>query len=381
MRLRILSIAIAGLLAGVAARADTFRCPGGARDSGVTPNQVVRWCAVEKNGRLTYHGPVWRWHRNGQLMAKEHFVDGELDGEVPSWWESGQPASLGTFRNGERVGVWRFWDQEGSVTHEIAYGVDAVTRDDLYPSGKRRASGAVRDGGKVGLWLLFHEDGRERARCDFGDGLFVLRPEDHDCRLIAEEVEPVGFARPRPRGDVAEDGTAKVTVGPQTYAFTPPAGWLADPDVGAREGLPLVFLPYAATDLVRRMTVRPVLKEGRTLQAVVYEERKAIAERVGDYEEFLFPPRRGRFGRVEASTYHYTRMTRPGAPFAVVEGERVLEAVAHVDVSPELVLVVSLTSDWRVPTRDWMPSFLGLIESVRQAEPPAATPAPGRPPS
>ena len=68
MRARRLPIAIAGLLSAGVARGDEFKCPDGARDSGVKPNQAVRWCAVEKGGRLTFHGPVWRWHRNGQLM-------------------------------------------------------------------------------------------------------------------------------------------------------------------------------------------------------------------------------------------------------------------------------------------------------------------------
>lgn len=39
-----------------------FRCPTGAHDSGrgPSPGVIVRWCAVQRDGRLLYHGPVWR---------------------------------------------------------------------------------------------------------------------------------------------------------------------------------------------------------------------------------------------------------------------------------------------------------------------------------
>ena len=86
-----------------------FKCPEGATDSGSRPDQIVRWCEINKDGRPLYHGPVWRWHDNGHLMSKENYVFGAMDGEIPSWFANGKQSSLGSFKNGKRVGPWTFW--------------------------------------------------------------------------------------------------------------------------------------------------------------------------------------------------------------------------------------------------------------------------------
>ena len=379
MRAPALPVALAAALAASVAHGEEFTCPEGAKDSGVKPDQAVRWCAVERDGRLVFQGPVWRWHRNGRLMAKERFVDGELDGEAWSYWDNGRPASLRTHTMGERTGTWRSWDQEGHLVFDEAYTPSGLMKDEYYPSGKKRASGMLREDAKVGLWYMFHEDGREKARCDFGEGLFAL-PGDDGCRTIAEEVEPLGFARPVAKGSVTEDGFAIVSIGSQAYAFKAPPGWVADAAAGAGEGFSLVFVPEGSTwrEPHRNMWVRIILKEGRTLDVVTYDERMEFAKRVGQYQEFLLPPRKGRLGRIEPETLSYTIPTRPGVPFAIVEGREMLGAVAFIDVSPEVVLVVVLAADHKVPMKVNRESFIALVESARPPRPAPPAPAPAR---
>ncbi len=347
-------------------RPETFACPAGTRDSGLKGRQVVRWCGYERDGRIVFHGPVWRFHRNGTVSAKERFVDGELDGEVWTYFEDGRPASQGTIQKGERAGTWRFWNEDGHLAAEEGYTASGVEREVYYPSGKKRASGLLRDGAKVGSWDLWYEDGGN-TRCDFGDGLFALPPGDEDCRKIAEEVEPKGFARPVPKGTVTEDGFAIVTIGPQSYAFRAPEGWIADAAAGAAQGLPLVFVPEGSAwkDPHRNMWIRVILKEGRQLDGVTYDERMAFGKKVGDYREFLLAPRTGRLGRIEAETVRYTIPTRPDAPFAMVEGRDMLGAVAFLDVSPQVVLAVVLEADSKVPMKRSRDPFVELVTSAR----------------
>ena len=355
--------------------AEPFVCPEGTKDSGAREKQVVRWCGYEREGRVVFHGPVWRFHRNGRVQAKDRFVDGELDGERSTYWDNGRLASQGAVQKGERVGVWRYWDEEGHLAYEEGFSESGLERADYYPSGKRRASGLLRDGAKVGFWELAYEDGG-KSRCDFGDGLFAL-PDDEDCRKIAEEVEPKGFARPVAKAAVGEDGLATVTIGPQAYAFRAPEGWVADAAAGAAQGVPLVFFPEGSAwkDPHRNMWIKVILKEGRQLDVVTFDERMAFAKRVGDYREFFLPPRQGRLGRIEAETLRYTIPTRPDAPFAMVEERDVLGAVAFIDVSPEIVLAAVLEADFKVPMKRSRDPFIELVKSARPGRTPPPAPA------
>lgn len=370
MRARFLPVAIAGLLAAGAADGLDFGCPRGTKDSGFAPHQLVRWCTLDEGGRLLFHGPLFRWHRNGKLASKETFFRGEPDGEISTWWESGRLRSLGSYEMGERVGAWTFWDEEGRVASVVTYTELGEAREDFFPSGATRASGTLRDDAKVGWWYLFHLDGEERARCDFGDGLLEL-PEDPDCRVIAEEVEPRGFAPPVARGAVAADGSVTVSVGPHVYAFTTPEGWVADATAGAREGFALVFAPAGSAwrKSGRDLHVRAVAKRGRFLQDVIDAERARAGRRVEDYEEFVLPPRAGRLGRIEAWTVSYTWVQRRDSPVDPGATKQMREAVAYIDASPEVALVVTLVCDHRMKMKDALPAFLALIESPRAVSP------------
>ncbi len=365
--------ALSGPAAVSAIPAEPFVCPEGTKDSGLKEHQPARWCGYEQDGRTVFHGPVWRFHRNGQLLAKERFVDGVREGEVWFFWDDGRPSSHGQVEKGERVGIWQSWDQQGHLTVEEGYSAAGIERDEYYPSGKKRSEGLVRafDGAKVGWWELFYEDGGN-SRCDFGEGLFALPPGDEDCRKIAEQVEPKGFGRPLAKGSVTEDGFAIVTIGPQSYAFRAPPGWVADASAGAAQGIPLVFVPEGSTwkDPHRNMWIRVVLTEGRQLDVITYDTRREFAARVGDYREFLLAPRKGRLGRIDAERLRYPIPTRPDAPFAMVDGRDVLGAAAFMDVSPEVVLLVVFEADSKVPMKRSRDAFIALIESVRPPRPP-----------
>src|SRR5262245_59755790 len=111
--MRGISVLLFATLAVTAVAADSgeFVCLPGARNPApYKPGNVVQWCEIEKDGRPLYHGSVWRWYQSGQLASKEFYVYGNAEGECPSWYEDGKPSSLGTFKNGSKVGLWKYWD-------------------------------------------------------------------------------------------------------------------------------------------------------------------------------------------------------------------------------------------------------------------------------
>lgn len=352
----------------VAAGVEEFKCPDGAKDSGAVPHQIVRWCEIANlDGRLVYHGPVWRWHRNGQFQSKERYVYGNMEGEVPSWFENGTPSSLGSLKAGKRVGLWKFWDEQGRIQTEVTYVDGGASQVTFFPSGGKKASGTFHDGAKLGLWVYFNEDGSEKARCDFGAGLLAL-PKNKGCRIIADELEPIGFSRPAARGRVRADGTAVISVGPQSYTVTVPPGWTSDANAGLADRAPLVFFLKGGAwrQSGPNMYIRPLFKEGRSLKSIVDDERQGFASEVAQYKEGPFTA--GNLGvkrGVVAKMITYKPVMQTDSPFSVVQDNTIHEAVGFLDVSPEVVLMIVLTANDEKQLKASLASLTVLIESIR----------------
>jgi MORN repeat protein len=370
------AVAMAILLgAPLAVLGEEFKCPEGAKDSGSGPDQIVRWCEVNKDGRLLYHGPVWRWHRNGHLMSKENYVFGAMDGEIPSWFANGKQSSLGSYKNGKRVGPWTFWDEEGRIKVKVTYDEAGAARTDFYPSGKKLAAGSFKDGAKLGLWVYFNEDGSEKARCDFGQGLFAL-PDDRGCEIIAQQLDPKGFSRPVPAGSVTSDGDAIVRIAAQTYVFSTPTGWVADAKAGAKDRVPVVFFPKGSAwrQPGPNMYIRPVFKDRRTFKAVMEHEKDEFGANVAEYQEAALQSGKLSAGRdFVTKTISYKPLMRTDSPFAVVQSNTVREAIGFLDVSDEVVLVAVLACDDDSQLKASTPALSALIESLKA--PNAPTPS------
>ncbi len=371
MRLGVIGLVLAGMLPAPV-RAEEFKCPEGAKDSGERPGMVVRWCEVVRDGRLLYHGPVWRWHRNGQLEGREHYVFGDAEGEWPSWYANGRRSSLGSFKNGQKYGPWKYWAEDGHLTSEVTYSGSGASSVEYFPSGKKLATGAFKDGAKLGLWVAYNEDGTERARCDFGEGLFAL-PKDRGCNFIANELDPKGFSRPVPKATVTADGNAVIRIGPQTFAFTTPPEWTADATAGAEDGVPLVFFPKGTgwRKAGRNMYIRPLFKDGKAMKAVMESERASFAGNVAEYEEAPLETGKVSSGReYVAKTITYKPVMQTDSPFSIVQDNTIREAAAYLDASPEVVLLVVLACDEEEQMKTSLTGMTSLVESFRA---PAAT--------
>jgi hypothetical protein len=361
-----LLIACAMLCMSALVNAEEFKCPEGAKDSGYKPGNIVRWCEIERDGHLVYHGPVWRWHQNGQIKSKENYIYGNGEGEWQAWFENGKMSSLGSYRDGGKTGLWKYWDSSGNIKTEVTYNESGNLWIEYYPTGRKKAEGkAIYRSGKIGSWTFWDEAGNEKARCDFGEGLFVL-PNDA-CRVIAEELEPKGFSRPVPKALKTEDGKASLRVDSQIYEFTTPSGWVADVDAGKKDNTPLVFYPSSSTwrGSGPNMYLRVLFKEDKPFKSVVEREKENFQESVAEYQEKQQKLGKSKGGKdYITKVISYKPLVHTDSTFSIVSSNVICETISFLDVSDKVVLMLVLTSQSESQMNESLTSMLTLVSSL-----------------
>lgn len=103
-------------------------------------------------GKIENGQKVGEWlfyYPNGQLMAKEQYKSGMLDGVCLAYFPNGQLASKEN---------WKEDLQEDSSWY-------------YHPNGKIYRKGVYIDGVYQGIWLTYYENGRIQQECYYLDGL------------------------------------------------------------------------------------------------------------------------------------------------------------------------------------------------------------------
>jgi MORN repeat variant len=345
-----------------------FQCPSGAHDSGrgPSPGVIVRWCQVQRDSRLLYHGPVWRWYRSGKLEGKEYYVYGDAAGVWPSYYENGHMSSLGAFEKGEKRGLWKYWDKQGQLRTEVTYSDEGNLHTDYYPSGRKKAVGVFAQSGKIGKWTYWDENGNEKAHCDFGRGVFGV--SDGGCRMIADELDPKGYSPPIPTGVKGNNGSLSVQVGPQVFKFTAPQGWVADVNAGRRDGLPLVLYPkgkkWKASG--ENMYLRIFFKKGRSFKQVIKDDEEGFENNVSGYHEQLI-----KNGNLPSglgyllNSITYQPLIDTDSPFSIVASNHIYEHAAYLDASDKVVVLIVVTADSNQGLQHSIPAFQSILQSAR----------------
>jgi antitoxin component YwqK of YwqJK toxin-antitoxin module len=62
----------------------------------------------ERDGLFT------RWYKNGQKWKEGTYKNGKFDGLYTIWYENGQKKFEGTYEDGELISK-KYWDEDGSV--------------------------------------------------------------------------------------------------------------------------------------------------------------------------------------------------------------------------------------------------------------------------
>ena len=347
---------------------ENFACPAGAKDSGVHPLMVVRWCEESRDGRLLYNGPVWRWHRNGQLESKEYYVHGGAEGETPSWYENGKRSSLGTFKNGRKTGTWKYWAETGQRRTVVDYQETGASVAEYYPSGATKATGTFRTSGKIGSWVYWNENGTVKARCEFGTGLFAL--PDEGCRLIAAEFKPEGFSRPVPSARLTSGGQAVIQIGSDTTAFQVPRGWTADPGAGEHDDVPLAF--YLKGGGWRKpgpnMYVRALFRDGRSFDVTCKEQLDAFEDDLANYQSDTRKASRRADGRQQLTLkISYQPVIATDSPFAITASNVIHERVGFFESSEHVIFMVVLACDTTTQLRKAEAAFQLTMQGARMA--------------
>lgn len=69
----------------------------------------------KKDGKWTY------WYENGNKWSEGYFSEGLNHKERTTWHENGNLHYTGVYDKGKRVGVWKFYNEEGEMVKEIDY--------------------------------------------------------------------------------------------------------------------------------------------------------------------------------------------------------------------------------------------------------------------
>ena len=300
------------------------------------------------------------------MESKELYVYGNAEGEWPSWFENGKPSSLGTFNNGSKIGLWKYWDEAGWLSTEVTYAETGSLWTEYYPTGKTKATGRSLRRGKIGLWTYWDADGKEKVTCDFGDGLFTLASEA--CEIIANELEPKGFSQPVPVVTTTPESRAVLRIASQTYQLAIPPGWIADTKAGQEEQAPLVLYPKGGSwrGSGPNMYVRVLYKSGASFDSAVINETEDFQQNVADYEEKATKRGTQQNGKPTLSkTISYKRLVQTDSPFSIVSDQAVYERIDYLDASEHVVVMAVLTCRSESQFTEATPAMASLSASFR----------------
>jgi antitoxin component YwqK of YwqJK toxin-antitoxin module len=149
-----------------------------------TPNGVAEGPAYGRysDGTLRYHGTshagkttgTWtNWNSNGTLSIEAEYQDGELVGAFRRYDAHGVLQSEGNHdRKGRMDGTWtRYWPNGKVRTRwTMDGGRQQGPVETFYESGAKKSQGQRTDGQPVGEWTWFAEDGAVTQTCVYEGG-------------------------------------------------------------------------------------------------------------------------------------------------------------------------------------------------------------------
>jgi antitoxin component YwqK of YwqJK toxin-antitoxin module len=79
-----------------------------------------------------------------------------------TYYLNGQKEQEGSYKNGERTGVWKYWYDSGLLWSEGEFlnGKSHGYRKVYHPNGKLYYEGTYKDDKPIGTWKFFDKEGR-----------------------------------------------------------------------------------------------------------------------------------------------------------------------------------------------------------------------------
>ena len=82
--------------------------------------QLIAEAEFNSAGKLD--GVERHWNVAGQLILEANYINGLHDGSYRSWWDTGKVKEEGTYKMGQRVGVYTWFSADGKKVSEHDYG-------------------------------------------------------------------------------------------------------------------------------------------------------------------------------------------------------------------------------------------------------------------
>jgi len=147
--------------------AASSKCPAGTTQVASGYGASTSFC---ERADGTRHGALFEYGGGSALVLAASYKDGKLDGVYSRWHENQRPAVVGAYRDGKRVGQWKFFDDKGTSLATANADDHKVTWREFYPDGKKSVEGELVDGVEAGIWTYFERDGNKTEEGSLSSG-------------------------------------------------------------------------------------------------------------------------------------------------------------------------------------------------------------------
>jgi len=104
-------------------------------------------------------GEMREYNDSGKVITKGNFLDGDMDG---NWFlDDGDEREEGTYKSGQRDGLWKFFFTNGKVAHQGKYieGNEQDKHTYYYDNGRVMQEGSFIMGKREGTWRKYDREG------------------------------------------------------------------------------------------------------------------------------------------------------------------------------------------------------------------------------
>jgi antitoxin component YwqK of YwqJK toxin-antitoxin module len=116
---------------------------------------------------------VVREFENGQAQIIKYYKPDDSGKKIlvkeVTYHSNGQKRSEGSYKEGQRDGVWTFWFEDGSKWAEGNYviGIEQGTKTSWHPNGQKHFQGQMKDGERIGNWIFWDEEGNVKLEMNY----------------------------------------------------------------------------------------------------------------------------------------------------------------------------------------------------------------------
>lgn len=99
------------------------------KESGIDTDGVYR--EYYKNGNTKIEGyldqkgeksGIWKgYSENGQIQSETFFLEGKKNGHTVVFLPNGKPKYIGEYKDDIKIGLWRFYDDQGNLSKEVEF--------------------------------------------------------------------------------------------------------------------------------------------------------------------------------------------------------------------------------------------------------------------